>query len=251
MKYRVRDYFGKYTAYTSRLNRWNSIRVCSVLQKFFDYFATIKYLNDFTVSEVGTYVQTRFEAGTKIKTIKREVIILSSFWTYLIEELHLELWNPAKPYIADLDYDRKIPQKAKSLLTYDDIKRLLLAMDEEYRFYLIGIICGDKVKAPSHNRWARLQAAIKRAGLDGTSMKEIRSCINWQLRRAVIKDFLGMLSRDLSNQETSNTPMQEPQPVSDSLRTIESPSTNIGSSICNHSDEAFAIGWVNNPYNTI
>jgi hypothetical protein len=249
MKYNIRKYFGVYSAYLCRMNK-GSFRVQSpLLENFFERFPQTVCLNDFTITDIGEYIDYRLSKGLKRRAILMELQTLNRFWTYLIENLELKLYNPIKPHLPD--YICKRPINKNGLLTLEEFKRLISACRKDYRLYLLGMVTETGRVEPFTATESRMlfQRAVKKAGLRRMRLDDFRRTLNRGLWKLIIKDYSRIVFGNHSDQQSCDSLVDKPQFDGDSLRTIEVPAIDIGTPIINNSDEAFSIGWVDDSNN--
>jgi integrase len=89
-------------------------------------------LADITPAELAAYVAAKERAGLKGWTIKSHLVVLGGVYGYAARHLGFAGTNPA-PLLSKVERPSSNDEKAKRILTRDELTRLLAAIDERHR----------------------------------------------------------------------------------------------------------------------
>jgi integrase len=193
MSYNTRTYFGKYSAFLSYQNRHSSIMAGAIIERFLGHFPETASLNDFTVTDLGEYIDWRLSNGCTRPSLRLELTTLNRFWKYLIETLELKLYNPVSPYLPE--FEKKKPRNKDGLLTLSEFKKLVSAAGPDYRQHLYAIAARRKspiVISSSHSK-KLFQLAVEKAGLRTMTIKDFRKTVKHGLWKLLIKDHMNLM----------------------------------------------------------
>lgn len=228
-RYPIRYWLGKFESWLIVMRGGSKLRTYDdVLERFFATFPHKKGLEEFTSIDVSDYKTIR---ATQIsdRSLKLELWYLRVFWRWLVEDNGLCLPTIRKAFNSG-DW-----KPSTTALTLSQVNALLAACDsDDDRRIILKIMAGGKCPG---KRLPRITAAAQRAGLaPGFSLGKLRIFTINRLAREVVQTYCNQLLDTLA---------PESKTASNSLRTVESSSLEVGSSIRDCHDHPSPVDRVN------